>query len=229
MPLLPARPRRSLPRSPVPTMRLPGGEAGSQVRHVCESHSLMSGRARRAVACFGPANATRGGCLMDNVLFALYGWFSLALLFVGCVGSIGGAPPRVSLLRMVLVCALHVALSLALSAHIAWRRLHWVPVEGESIATSQEESRSYPPPPYRSSGCGWCWTYGGVTYTAEDYIPFNIPDKYCCVSGKRTTVWVDPRDPSRLLPPSWRDRLFLYLFFGGMSAYMALRLGALTL
>ena len=166
---------------------------------------------------------------MDNVLFALYGWFSLALLFVGCVGSIGGAPPRVSLLRMVLVCALHVALSSALSAHIAWRRLHWVPVEGESIATSQEESRSYPPPPYRSSGCGWRWTYGGVTYTAEDYIPFNIPDKYCCVSGKRTIVWVDPRDPSRLLPPSWRDRLFLYLFFGGMSAYMALRLGALTL
>ena len=166
---------------------------------------------------------------MDNVLFALYGWFSLALLFVGCVGSIGGVPPRVSSLRMVLVCALHVALSLALSAHIAWRRLHWVPVEGESIATSQEESRSYPPPPYRSSGCGWRWTYGGVTYTAEDYIPFNIPDKYCCVSGKRTTVWVDPRDPSRLLPPSWRDRLFLYLFFGGMSAYMALRLGALTL
>ena len=211
MPLPPAR-----PAGPVPTMRLPGGEAGSQVRHVRESHSLMPGRARR-------------GRLMDNVLFALYNWLTFALLFVGCVGSIGGAPPRVSSLRMVLVCALHVALSLGLSAHIAWRRLHWVPVEGESIATSQEESRSYPPPPYRSSGCGWRWTYGGVTYTAEDYIPFNIPDKYCCVSGKRTTVWVDPRDPSRLLPPSWRDRLFLYLFFGGMSAYMALRLGALTL
>ena len=144
---------------------------------------------------------------MDNVLFALYGWFSLALLFVGCVGSIGGAPPRVSSLRMVLVCALHVTLSLGLSAHIAWRRLHWIPVEGESIATSQEESRSYPPPPYRSSGCGWRWTYGGVTYTAEDYIPFNIPDKYCCVSGKRTTVWVDPRDRRRGL---WIDAYSLH-------------------
>ena len=144
---------------------------------------------------------------MDNVLFALYGWFSLALLFVGCVGSIGGAPPRVSSLRMVLVCALHVTLSLGLSTHIAWRRLHWIPVEGESIATSQEESRSYPPSPYRSSGCGWRWTYGGVTYTAEDYIPFNIPDKYCCVSGKRTTVWVDPRDRRRGL---WIDAYSLH-------------------
>ena len=155
---------------------------------------------------------------MDNALFALYGWFSLALLFVGCVGSIGGAPPRVSLLRMVLVCALHVALSLALSAHIAWRRLHWVPVEGESIATSQEESRSYPPPPYRSSGCGWRWTYGGVTYTAEDYTP-----GYCFfVSEKRTTLWVDPRDPSRLLTSTWGTRLLYYLFFGGVSAYFIL-------
>ena len=155
---------------------------------------------------------------MDNVLFALYGWFSLALLFVGCVGSIGGAPPRVSSLRMVLVCALHVALSLALSAHIAWRRLHWVPVEGESIATSQEESRSYPPPPYRSSGCGWRWTYGGVTYTAEDYTPGD----YCFAWEKRTTLWVDPRDPSRLLPSTWWLRLFSYLIFGGVSAFRIL-------
>ena len=84
---------------------------------------------------------------MDNALLALYNWLTFALLFVGCVGSIGGVPPRVSSLRMALVFALHVALSLALSAHIAWRRLHWVPVEGESIAISQEESRSYPPPP----------------------------------------------------------------------------------
>ena len=157
---------------------------------------------------------------MDNALLALYGWFSLALYVILAVTPLSSSAVAMSLWS---------ALSLALSAHIAWRRLHWVPVEGESIATSQEESRSYPPPPYRSSGCGWRWTYGGVTYTAEDYIPFNIPDKYCCVSGKQTTVWVDPRDPSRLLPPSWRDRLFLYLLFGALMAYMALRLGALAL
>ena len=153
---------------------------------------------------------------MDNALLALYNWLTFALLFVGCVGSIGGVPPRVSSLRMALV----FALSLALSAHIAWRRLHWVPVEGESIATSQEESRSYPPPPYRSSGCGWRWTYGGVTYTAEDYTPGD----YCFAWEKRATLWVDSRDPSRLLLSTWGLRLFSYLLFGGESAYFALRL-----
>ena len=148
---------------------------------------------------------------MDNALLALYGWFSLALFVIVAV-----APLSSSAVAM----ALWSALSLALSAHIAWRRLHWVPVEGESIATSQEESRSYPPPPYRSSGCGWRWTYGGVTYTAEDYTP-----GYCFfVSEKRTTLWVDPRDPSRLLPSTWGLRLFSYLIFGGVSAYFALRL-----
>ena len=166
---------------------------------------------------------------MDNVLFFLYLWLTPVLMGLSGMGLVSDAPYRVRMLRATLVAALHVALSLALAAHIAWRRLRWVPVEGEPIVASQEAGPPYPPGLYRSSGCGWRWTYGGVTYTAEDYIPFNIPDKYCCVSGKRTTVWVDPRDPSRLLPPSWRDRLFLYLFFGGMSAYMALRLGALTL
>ena len=146
---------------------------------------------------------------MDNALLALYGWFSLVLYVIFAV-----APRSSSAVAM----ALWSALSLALSAHIAWRRLHWVPVEGESIATSQEESRSYPPPPYRSSGCGWRWTYGGVTYTAEDYTP-----GYCFfVSEKRTTLWVDPRDPSRLLTSTWGTRLLYYLFFGGMSAYFIL-------
>ena len=155
---------------------------------------------------------------MENALLALYVWFSLALLFTGCVGSMGDVPARVSLLRATLALALHVALSLGLAAHIAWRRLHWVPVEGESIATSQEESRSYPPPPYRSSGCGWRWTYGGVTYTAEDYTPGD----YRFAWEKRTTLWVDPRDPSRLLPSTWWLRLFSYLIFGGVSAFRIL-------
>ncbi len=161
---------------------------------------------------------------MDNVLFALYGWFSLALLFVGCVGSIGGAPPRVSLLRMVLVCALHVALSLALSAHIAWRRLHWVPVEGEVIEVRSGASGS------GSWSFGWRWSYGGVTHTATDIVgrsflpPFNRIGE-----GTRATLWVDPRDPSRLLPPSWRARLTSYLVVVVMGAYGTLYLGARAL
>ena len=157
---------------------------------------------------------------MDNALLALYVWFSFALLFAECVGSMGDVPARVSLLRATLALALHVALSLALSAHIVWRRLRWVPVEGEPIIASQEAGPPYPPDPYRSSGCGWRWTYCGVTYTAEDYTP-----GYCFfVSEKRTTLWVDPRDPSRLLPSTWGLRLLLYLPLGGVSAYNILRL-----
>ena len=155
---------------------------------------------------------------MDNALLALYVWFSLALLFTGCVGFMGDVPARVSELRMTLVAALHAALSLGLSAHIAWRRLRWVPVEGEPIVASQEAGPPYPPNIYRSSGCGWRWTYGGVTYTAEDYTPGD----YLFAWEKRTTLWVDPRDPSRLLPSTWGTRLLYYLFFGGMSAYFIL-------
>ena len=157
---------------------------------------------------------------MDNALFFLYLWLTPVLMGLSGMGLVSDAPYRVRMLRATLVAALHVALSLALAAHIAWRRLRWVPVEGEPIVASQEAGPPYPPGLYRSSGCGWRWTYCGVTYTAEDYTP-----GYCFfVSEKRTTLWVDPRDPSRLLPSTWGLRLFSYLLFGGMSAYFALRL-----
>ena len=84
---------------------------------------------------------------MDNALLALYVWFSLALLFTECVGSMGDVPARVSLLRATLALALHVALSLGLSAHIVWRRLRWVPVEGEPIVNSQEAGPPIPQAP----------------------------------------------------------------------------------
>ena len=154
---------------------------------------------------------------MDNALLALYGWFTLALFVIVAV-----APLSSSAVAM----ALWSALSLALSAHIAWRRLHWVPVEGEPIVASQEAGGPpYPPTYYRSSGCGWRWTYGGVTYTAEDY----TPGYYLFVSEKRTTLWVDPRDPSRLLPPTWRARLSYYLSLGIAGVYETLCLGARAL
>ena len=157
---------------------------------------------------------------MDNALFFLYLWLTPVLMGLSGMGLVSDAPYRVRMLRATLVAALHVALSLALAAHIAWRRLRWVPVEGEPIVASQEAGPPYPPNIYRSSGCGWRWTYGGVTYTAEDYTPGD----YLFAWEKRTTLWVDPRDPSRLLPSTWGLRLFSYLLFGGMSAYFALRL-----
>ena len=57
-----------------------------------------------------------------------------------------------------------------------------------------------------------------MTYTAEDYTPGD----YLFAWERRTTLWVDPRDPSRLLPSTWGTRLFSYLLFGGMSAYFIL-------
>ena len=113
---------------------------------------------------------------MENALAALYVWFSLVL----CVLFAFSRRPL-----STAALALHVALSLGLAAHIAWRRLHWVPVEGEPIVNSQEAGGPpYPLTYYRSSGCGWRWTYGGVTYTAEDYTP-----GYCFfVSEKRDSM-----------------------------------------
>ena len=147
---------------------------------------------------------------MENALAALYVWFSLVL----CVLFAFSRRPL-----STAALALHVALSLGLAAHIAWRRLHWVPVEGEPIVNSQEAGGPpYPLTYYRSSGCGWRWTYCGVTYTAEDY----TPGYYLFAWEKRTTLWVDPRDPSRLLTSTWGTRLLYYLFFGGMSAYFIL-------
>ena len=152
---------------------------------------------------------------MDNALLALYGWFSLVLYVIFAV-----APRSSSAVAM----ALWSALSLALSAHIAWRRLHWVPVEGEVV-----EVRSGGP----GSGSwsfGWRWSYGGVTHTATDIVgrsflpPFNRIGE-----GTRATLWVDPRDPSRLLPPTWRSRLSFYLVGVVMGAYGALYLGARAL
>ena len=157
---------------------------------------------------------------MDNVLFFLYLWLTPVLMGLSGMGLVSDAPYRVRMLRATLVAALHVAFSLALAAHIAWRRLRWVPVEGEPIVASQEAGPPYPPGLYRSSGCGWRWTYCGVTYTAEDYTPGD----YRFAWKRRTTLWVDPRDPSRLLPSTWGLRLLLYLPLGGVSAYNILRL-----
>ena len=152
---------------------------------------------------------------MDNALLALYVWFTLALFVIVAV-----APLSSSAVAM----ALWSALSLALSAHIAWRRLHWVPVEGEVIEVRSGASGS------GSWSFGWRWSYGGVTHTAADVIGDRFLPLFNRIGrGTRATLWVDPRDPSRLLPPTWRARLSYYLSLGIAGAYGALRLGARAL
>ena len=136
---------------------------------------------------------------MDNALAALYVWFSLVL----CVLFAFSRRPL-----STAALALHVALSLGLAAHIAWRRLHGKPVEGELLDCSKRFGS-------RIWSYDWRWSYGGATYTARDDDMVGI----LVESRSRATLWVDPRDPSRILPPSWRGRILLYLIFGGVSAY----------
>ena len=134
---------------------------------------------------------------MDNALLALYVWFTLALFVIVAV-----APLSSSAVAM----ALWSALSLALSAHIAWRRLHWVPVEGELVGV-------YKYPGTRPVACVR-YEFCGRVYESQDSIPLGL--------GRHGTVWVDPAHPSRILPPSWRGRLLIYLLFGAIPVYMLL-------
>ena len=152
---------------------------------------------------------------MDNALLALYGWFSLVLYVILAVTPLSSS---------AVAMALWSALSLALSAHIAWRRLHWVPVEGEVVEVRDGGPRS------ASWSFGWRWAYGGVTHTATDVIGDRFLPLFNRIGrGTRATVWVYPRDPSCLLPPTWRSRLSFYLVGVVMGAYGTLYLGARAL
>ena len=52
----------------------------------------------------------------------------------------------------------------------------------------------------------WRYELCGRVYESQDSMPSGL--------GRRCTVWVDPAYPSRILPPSWRFRLLLYLACG---------------
>lgn len=86
----------------------------------------------------------------------------------------------------------------ALSAHIVWRRLRWVPVAGELVGEYKYPG-TRPVAFVRYEFCG-------RVYESQDSIPLGL--------GRHGTVWVDPAHPSRILPPSWRFRLLLYLAYG---------------
>ena len=94
---------------------------------------------------------------MENALAALYVWFSLVL----CVLFAFSRRPL-----STAALALHVALSLGLAAHIAWRRLRWVPVEGEPIVNSQEAG-----PPSQTASTGKKVAQGSRSSTARRQAP----------------------------------------------------------
>ena len=126
---------------------------------------------------------------MDDMLF--YG-YPFLLLIMMALSALGGGPQCSLALTFVSFVAL------ALSAHIVWRRLRWVPVEGELVGV-------YKYPGTRPVACVR-YEFCGRVYESQDSIPLGL--------GRHGTVWVDPAHPSRILPPSWKFRLLFYLAYG---------------
>ena len=126
---------------------------------------------------------------MDDILF--YG-YPFLLLIMMALSALGGGPQCSLALTYVSFVAL------ALSAHIVWRRLRWVPVAGELVGVYKYPG-TRPVAFVRYEFCG-------RVYESQDSVPLGL--------GRHGTVWVDPAHPSRILPPSWRFRLLLYLAYG---------------
>ena len=126
---------------------------------------------------------------MDDMLF--YG-YPFLLLIMMALSALGGGPQCSLALTYVSFVAL------ALSAHIVWRRLRWVPVAGELVGEYKYPG-TRPVAFVRYEFCG-------RVYESQDSIPLGL--------GRHGTVWVDPAHPSRILPPSWKFRLLFYLAYG---------------
>lgn len=105
----------------------------------------------------------------------------------------------------------NMALALVFSATIVWRRLRWVPVAGEMVGESY-------PAGFHIATHAWRYEFRGLVYETEDIDPVDILN-----TRRHGTVWVDSNCPSRILPPSWRGRLLIYLFFGAIPVYMLLK------
>lgn len=148
---------------------------------------------------------------LDNLLMKLY--FGLLLVSLA-IPYIPHERSMSATLELALVTAFWAALSLALSAHIVVRRLRYVPVEAETFRRDKDgELFTY----------WWRYEFEGEVYKACDadasqrmrYTPSSV----------RCTVYVDPADPSRMLPPSWRERLGLYLVLCAVCVFGAITLG----
>ena len=161
----------------------------------------------------GPADATLEGCLMDNVLLFSYFVFMILMpalpLLAG--GDYGYSLPLGHGYFMPLSLFYNTALALVFSATIMWRRLRWVPVAGEMVG------ESYDLVGLRIATHAWRYEFRGLVYETEDVDPVDILN-----TRRHGTVWVDPDCPSRILPPSWRGRLLIYLLFGAIPVYMLL-------
>lgn len=134
---------------------------------------------------------------LDNLLMKLYFVLLLMSLAILCVPHERSTSAT---LEGALVAAFWAVLSLVFIAHIVVRRLRYVPVEAETFRASKDGGLfTY----------WWRYEFEGEVYKACDAdLSWRIrfwPSSVHC------TVYVDPADPSRMLPPSWRERLGFYL------------------
>ena len=129
---------------------------------------------------------------MDNILLALYAFVTFTVMLLPSLELLGGASSGRGA-----ACLVDGALALVLAATILWRRLRWEPVGGW-LVDERVETREMR---VVSTTYYWRWTLGGREYEASDLIPALL----CApMSGGRAhTLWVDPGDPSRLLPSTW--------------------------
>ena len=161
----------------------------------------------------GPADTTLEGYLMDNVLLFSYFVFMILMpalpLLAG--GDHGYFLPLGHGHFMPLPLFYNTALALVFSATIVWRRLRWVPVAGEMVGESYDLAG------LRIAIHAWRYEFRGLVYETEDVDLVDILN-----TRRHGTVWVDPDRPSRILPPSWRGRLLIYLLFGAIPVYVLL-------
>ena len=143
---------------------------------------------------------------MDNVLFYCYLAF---MILIPTLSALGGSGHGDSLTSSPLSSTV-----LALSATITWRRLRWAPVAAEMVGESGYVGY------YNVATYAWRYEFCGLAYEASDVVP-NLAGPLD--ARRHGTVWVDPDHPSRILPPSWRGRLLIYLVFGAIPVYAPFR------
>lgn len=136
---------------------------------------------------------------MDNLLLALYAVVTFTVMLLPSLELLGGGSAGTGGLYLA-----DGALALVLAATILWRRLRWEPVGGW-LVDERVETREMR---VVSTTYYWRWTLGGREYEASDLIPVFLDAPRS--RGRAHTLWVDP---SRLLPPSWRERLAVYLLW----------------
>lgn len=148
---------------------------------------------------------------MDNLLLALYAVVTFTMMVLPSLELLGGGSAGTRALYLV-----DGALALVLAATILWRRLRWEPVGGW-LVDERVETREMR---VVSTTYYWRWTLGGREYEGGDLMPAFLDAPRS--RGRAHTLWVDPGDPSRLLPPSWRERLAVYLLWAPVALSVGL-------